>query len=443
MRLLFGYRRRMQAALSLLLSLTFSLVACRGGSFSGGKNYLAQPEPSESKICGTVNLLATAFPAYDLAYSLLFSRLDAAGNLQKGQNPPLPLYFNLQLLGSGGDLHSYEPSLQDVNQMKRADLIISIGLSADYSLRRLKTELQNEDAGKFWQLTQHVDLLPLTGNVSGQPASKDEAEQLYDEHVWLSCKNQVKLLTALSRRLQSLVEAKFPAYAEDFHKFINKQLQERLQLWRNLDADYQRIIERAPLKTLIFADRFPLRYFCHDYQLKHYAAFNNCALSQDPSMKTLLNLQNKVKETGSRIIFYTEYARPKLAAVVAADSYSITARQAAALLHSQCRIDARFCPEYRAIDPSVAAADCPCNGPQEKAEPSRIKDAATDDRPINYIALWRSGHKVSLKELQAGISMYDLLRENLSLVQLACNRLYDSVQLNLQPEARTSGNEGE
>ena len=139
MRLLFGYRRRMQAALSLLLSLTFSLVACRGGSFSGGKNYLAQPEPSESKICGTVNLLATAFPAYDLAYSLLFSRLDAAGNLQKGQNPPLPLYFNLQLLGSGGDLHSYEPSLQDVNQMKRADLIISIGLSADYSLRRLKT----------------------------------------------------------------------------------------------------------------------------------------------------------------------------------------------------------------------------------------------------------------------------------------------------------------
>ena len=44
---------------------------------------------------------------------------------------------------------------------------------------------------------------------------------------------------------------------------------------------------KAKRKTIVFGDRFPLRYFVDEYNLKYYAAFPGCSEQTEASSKTI------------------------------------------------------------------------------------------------------------------------------------------------------------
>lgn len=44
----------------------------------------------------------------------------------------------------------------------------------------------------------------------------------------------------------------------------------------NFHAEYQKTVEAAVTRTLLFGDRFPFRYLTDDYGLEYYAAFSGC-----------------------------------------------------------------------------------------------------------------------------------------------------------------------
>lgn len=67
---------------------------------------------------------------------------------------------------------------------------------------------------------------------------------------------------------------------------------------------------------MIFADRFPFAYFANDYSIECFAAFNGCASQSEPSPTTLVKLCEKVEETESRYIFYTESSQSEVPAVI-------------------------------------------------------------------------------------------------------------------------------
>lgn len=66
-------------------------------------------------------------------------------------------------------------------------------------------------------------------------------------------------------------------------------------------------------RTLIFADRFPVRYFVEEYGLDYFAAFPGCADDAEPSAKTVAFLIDRVREENVPAVFYIEFSNEKMA----------------------------------------------------------------------------------------------------------------------------------
>ena len=69
-----------------------------------------------------------------------------------------------------------------------------------------------------------------------------------------------------------------------------------------MDAAYQSAVDAAPIKTVLFADRFPFRYLVDDYGLSYYAAFSGCSADTQASFDTIIFLADNtiIQNTQSR-----------------------------------------------------------------------------------------------------------------------------------------------
>ena len=73
------------------------------------------------------------------------------------------------------------------------------------------------------------------------------------------------------------------------------------------------VVDGASRQTLVFGDRFPLRYFTEAYGLTYYAAFPGCSSETEPSAATISFLINEVKTEQIPVVFHIEFSNEKVA----------------------------------------------------------------------------------------------------------------------------------
>ena len=134
----------------------------------------------------------------------------------------------------------------------------------------------------------------------------------YDEHVWTSPVNAQKIAAAIA----AAAEARDAADAGIFQK----NLAAYTARLKKLDEAYREVVANAKSKTLIFADRFPVRYFTEEYGLDYYAAYPGCAEDAEPSAKTVAFLIDKVRQGGVPYVLYIEFSNQKMADTVCEDT---------------------------------------------------------------------------------------------------------------------------
>ncbi|MBQ5799916.1 MAG: zinc ABC transporter substrate-binding protein, partial [Oscillospiraceae bacterium] len=83
-----------------------------------------------------------------------------------------------------------------------------------------------------------------------------------------------------------------------------------------LDADFRALRAGAERTTLIFADRFPLLYFCESYDLGYRAAFHGCASDTEPSLATLKYLIDRVESESIPVVYTVDLSSEKIAEVI-------------------------------------------------------------------------------------------------------------------------------
>ena len=71
---------------------------------------------------------------------------------------------------------------------------------------------------------------------------------------------------------------------------------------------------------MIFADRFPARYFVEEYGLDYFAAFPGCAEDTEPSARTVAYLIDRVREEQLPAVFYIEFSNEKMADQICEDT---------------------------------------------------------------------------------------------------------------------------
>lgn len=253
-----------------------SIVAlCLGTALLAGCG--TQNIASSQKEDGKVNIVCTTFPQYDWVKNLLGEHIEQT---------ELTL-----LVKNSADVHNYQPSAQDMIQMKEADLFIYIGGESDtWVADVMKADASLEqNALNLSDILQQKDCLLEADHEhdhTHEEAHHHEEGESYDEHIWLSLENAEILCEAISESLCEIL----PEYEADIQSAAGtyiKQLQD-------LDDRYVQMIQDSAKKPLIFGDRFPFCYLAADYDLEYYAAYTGCNAEVEVGFDTIIALAEKV-----------------------------------------------------------------------------------------------------------------------------------------------------
>ena len=285
--------KKITALLLALLMLVGALAGC-------GKQ-------NDTNKTDKLSIVTTIFPEYDWVRTVLGDKADNAEVTM--------------LLDNGIDLHSYQPTADDIVKISDCDLFIYVGGESDgwvddalknatnknmkviNLLDVLGDSVKTEEVVEGMQETEHDHDHDHSKEVS---TFEDEEEK--DEHVWLSLKNAEVFVNAISKSLQELDPDNRDTYAANAAAYIEKL--------SALDGEYQAAVDAATYKTVVFGDRFPFRYLVDDYGLRYYAAFVGCSAETEASFETVSFLAKKVDELKLPCVLTIEGAQHKIAETI-------------------------------------------------------------------------------------------------------------------------------
>lgn len=213
------------------------------------------------------------------------------------------------LLNNGVDLHSYQPSIEDIAKINNADVFMYVGGESDGWVESVLESNKNVRVVNLLEvLGDSVKLEEELEGVEHDHEHDHEDEEEYDEHVWLSLRNAKKCVEAIKEVLCELDSTNMDRYKKNAEEYI-----EKLEL---LDQKYMEVVSNSKNNTLVFGDRFPFRYLVDDYNLNYYAAFVGCSTESEASFNTITFLAKKLDELGLTSILTIEGNNHKIAETI-------------------------------------------------------------------------------------------------------------------------------
>lgn len=245
-----------------------------------------------------ISIVTTIFPEYDWVRGI------TKGN----ENVEITM-----LLDKGVDLHSFQPTADDIVKVSSCDMFIYVGGESDEWVEDALAEATNPDMVVINLLEALGDSVKEEEIVEGMEVEEEEGEEEeegpeYDEHVWLSLKNAEVLCQTISDEIGKIDPDNKATYEANVKAYISEL--------EALDKEYKTVISNASTKTVLFGDRFPFRYLVDDYGLEYYAAFVGCSAETEASFETIKFLADKTDELGLAAIFQIEGTDGKIAQTI-------------------------------------------------------------------------------------------------------------------------------
>lgn len=259
-----------------------------------------------------ISIVCTTFPQYDWVREII------GDNAEK---------FDVTLLlDNGVDLHSYQPTVDDITKISAADIFIYVGGESDeWAEDAIKEAANNE-----MQVINLMDILgeqvkteEIVEGMESEHEKEDETEhdgehageeghdheeEEYDEHIWLSLKNAKVCVNAIGEAIKSTDQEHAAEYDANASAYIGEL--------EALDKQYEEMVTSAKFDTVLFGDRFPFRYLVDDYGLKYYAAFVGCSAETEASFETITFLAGKTDELGLGNILVIESSNHQIAETI-------------------------------------------------------------------------------------------------------------------------------
>ena len=289
----------------------------------------ASDADQDTRGSDTLTVLCVDFPEYDWTRILVGTAAEASPGGAAGQATDTKKIV-VQLLNTGGaDLHSYQPTIADMVKIANCDLLIYNGGASQFWVadalqaypdphRQVLSmmELFETQPERFPTYTQdgehdhdqehgHSHEQEHSQQASAQTDDHQDHEEESDEHLWLSLKMTKEFCRAIASQLETLDPAAAAAYQANAAAYIQKL--------DALDRKFTDLTQQAKNKTLIFADRYPFKYFCDDYGLAHEAAFPGCSAETEASFETIISLADDLKALPASRLAILDCGSPALA----------------------------------------------------------------------------------------------------------------------------------
>ncbi len=240
------------------------------------------------------------------------------------------------LLDNGTDMHSFQPSAEELIQIADCDMLVHVGGESDAWLMDalevnpkadrvvvnlmdvLEADLKEEVYTEGMQ-AEHVH---ADGSVCSEEHDHDEhmageADDAVsegdfagmDEHVWLSLRMAIKSCEAIEEALCQVLS--------DDAERIRTNAEAYCGELSALDQKYvDMVANNVTADMVIVADRFPFMYMMEDYGIEYYAAFPGCSTESEADFETVVFLAEKVQEYNADILLITESGTDTLANTV-------------------------------------------------------------------------------------------------------------------------------
>nr|WP_243016060.1 metal ABC transporter substrate-binding protein [Clostridium sp. AM22-16AC] len=341
-------RKRVEAWLIAAMFLFGSLTGCASVRDTHGN----VGTPGDGKL----KVVTTLFPYYDFARQIAGDVVDLS-----------------MVIPAGQDSHSFEPTPADIRLIQNADLLICNGGTMEQWVTQVLGSLDAPDL-KVITMMDYVDVVQEeivegmedSGDDHGHDhahhdeedgdhadhdhdtedhadhdhdtedhadhdhdtedhadhdhdmedhdhADDDHAYEIeYDEHIWTSPVNAMKITQVIADTLEEMDPADAAVFQANEADYLGKL--------KNLNQEFRDVVDGADLDLLVMADKFPLRYFADTYGLRYRAAFSGCSSDTEPSAKTIAYLIDKVREEQIPAVYYLELSSHRVAEIISEET---------------------------------------------------------------------------------------------------------------------------
>ena len=331
-------RKRVEAWLIAAMFLFGSLTGCASVRDTHGN----VGTPGDGKL----KVVTTLFPYYDFARQVAGDVVDLS-----------------MVIPAGQDSHSFEPTPADIRLIQNADLLICNGGTMEQWVTQVLGSLDAPDL-KVITMMEYVDVVQEeivegmedSGDDHGHDhahhdkedgdhadhdhdtedhadhdhdtedhadhdhdmedhdhADDDHAYEIeYDEHIWTSPVNAMKITQVIADTLEEMDPADAAVFQANEADYLGKL--------KNLNQEFRDVVDGADLDLIVMADKFPLRYFADTYGLRYRAAFSGCSSDTEPSAKTIAYLIDKVREEQIPAVYYLELSSHRVAEIISEET---------------------------------------------------------------------------------------------------------------------------
>lgn len=245
-----------------------------------------------------LSVITTIFPPYDFARSIA------------GENADVEM-----LLPPGAEAHDFEPTPRDIIKIQNCSLFIYIGGENDVWIEKIFNSFGKKKPRTI-RLMDCVSLLDRLNSTYKENAKNyyshlghvhkdDYSGGGYDEHVWTSLANSMKIVSKIADEMCSLDPLNAKNFSENAET-LNAELQK-------LDGEFSSLIASSKRRHVLFADRFPFIYFAQEYGLSYDSAFSGCSNEAEPSAAAVAFLAKRTAELELPVVFTMELSSSKMA----------------------------------------------------------------------------------------------------------------------------------
>jgi ABC-type Zn uptake system ZnuABC Zn-binding protein ZnuA len=267
---------RSTAAAALVIGVALSACSTAGATQSGNT-------PARSANPDAIDVVATTTVFADLVHQVGGSNVNVTS-----------------LVPPGGEVHTFDPTPDDLARVADADLVVMNGLGLDDWLGAVV-----RDSGTDAPIVKLAEDLEGVEYLAG-----DEHEgEAINPHLWLDVSNGIRYVEQIAEQLATVD----PAHAAEYEAGTATYT-ERL---RALDTSVREQINTIPeqdRKIVSFHEAFP--YFANAYGLEIVGTVID-APGQDPSAGEIADLIEAIRSSGARAVFSEAQFNPELAKTIA------------------------------------------------------------------------------------------------------------------------------
>lgn len=216
------------------------------------------------------------------------------------------------VLRPGQDSHSFDPTINVVIDIKKADMFIYTSEHVETWAEKLISKLNDGpiivESGKGVafkaSLHEHQE-----GHVHEEEEDHSGHDHSLDPHIWTNIKNAITMTQNIVNAIVSL--------DPDNKDFYMKNAIAYTQKLSDLEKDYRTFFTEHPDVTLFFVSPFSFLYMCEEYDVNYVSLYSTCSTEVEPSASDLIMMINQIEAANVKYIYKKELVSSEVADKIA------------------------------------------------------------------------------------------------------------------------------